>query len=59
MDNKEDIDDFLNGYKTIGNYDNEKLKWCIINAYCHFYLMNKDIKYRESLLNTLKILFNK
>ena len=59
MDNKEDIDDFLNGYKTIGNYDNQKLKWCIINAYCHFYLMNKDIKYRESLLNTLKILFNK
>ena len=53
MDNKEDINNFLNGYKSIGNYNDKKLKWCLINAYCHFYLMNKDIDYRKNLLKML------
>lgn len=42
MDNFKDIDDFLNGYKKVGSYNNSYLKWCLINGYCHFYFMNKD-----------------
>lgn len=56
MNNKEDINNFLNGYKSIGNYNDKILKWCLINAYCHFYLMNKDIDYRKSILKMLSYL---
>lgn len=42
MDNISDIKDFLEGYKSIGTYDPNRLKWCLINGYCHFYLMNKE-----------------
>lgn len=44
MDNKDDIINFLEGYKKIGKYNKESLKWCLINGYCHFYLMNKKNK---------------
>lgn len=56
MNNKEDINNFLKGYKSIGNYNDKKLKWCLINAYCHFYLMNKDIDYRKNVLKMLSYL---
>lgn len=57
MNNIEDIKSFLTGYNQLGTYDNKKLKWCLINAYCHFYLMNKDnkeyLKTLKSLLTTI------
>lgn len=40
MDNIHDINSFLNGYLTIGAFDKIKFYWCLINTYCHFYLMN-------------------
>ena len=55
MDTIEDINNFLNGYKTIGSYNEEKLKWCLVNGYCHFYLMNKDNEeYKNKLIDLLK-----
>lgn len=54
MDNTEDIKYFLEGYKTIGEYNTNDLKWCLINGYCHFYLMNIcNEKYKEQLLNLI------
>lgn len=49
LDSMEDIDAFLKGYKKYGNYDSNKLKWCLINGYLHFYLMNDDKIYRSLL----------
>lgn len=51
MDQYEDIKFFLDGYKSIGNYDTQALKWCLINGYCHFYLMNSN---NEVYINQLK-----
>lgn len=42
MDNLEDIKCFLTGYKKSNIFDIEKLRWCLVNAYIHFYLMNRD-----------------
>lgn len=42
MDNINDIKYFLNGYKQNGEYNKDNLKWCLINCYCHFYLMNQE-----------------
>ncbi len=53
MDNIEDIKYFLQGYKSIGNYDKAILKWCMINGYCHFYLMFKDDKEYQNKLKKL------
>ncbi len=54
MDTIEDIDLFLKGYLLEGDYDHLKLKWCLINGYCHFYLMNKsDVEYQNRLLKLL------
>lgn len=56
MDTIEDIEIFLKGYSMIGNYDSKKLKWCLINAYLHFYLMNDT---NEEYKNKLGILMKK
>ena len=53
MRNDKDITDFLKGYKKIGTYNQNKLKWCLINGSMHFYLMNKN-KGNENYLNALK-----
>lgn len=54
MDNINDIKSFLKGYNKYNSFDNKKLKWCLINGYCHFYLMNKDEKeYRKKLKKLL------
>lgn len=54
MDNISDIKHFLQGYNLVGSFDKEKFKWCLINGYCHFYLMNKEeIKYRKKIKNLL------
>lgn len=58
MDNINDIKTFLTGYKSIGNYDLDNLKWCLINGYCHFYLMNKDDQvYRNKIKALLNEIF--
>lgn len=60
MDNIEDIKCFLNGYLTIGNFDYEKFKWCLINAYCHFYLMNiNNDDYKNKLIKLLPMIKEK
>jgi aminoglycoside phosphotransferase (APT) family kinase protein len=55
MDNINDIHAFLEGYKKTNTYDDKNLKWCIINGYLHFYLMNNDVKYKNKILKLLKI----
>lgn len=54
MKTKKELKIFLQGYQINGNFDEKKLKWCIINGICHFYLMNQgNIIYRERLLKLL------
>lgn len=58
MDAIDDIESFLNGYLYDGRYDTKKLKWCLINGYCHFYLMNSnDYEYRNKILELLSFVF--
>lgn len=54
MKSIKDIRIFLNGYLEENNYDIDKLKWCLINGLCHFYLMNKDLKYKSEVLKILE-----
>ena len=53
LNNIEDIKVFLKGYKSISNYDNKKLNWCLINSCMHFYLMNNDKSYQETLIKLM------
>jgi aminoglycoside phosphotransferase len=54
MNTKKDIDLFLKGYLIENNFNYESFKWCLINGYCHFYLMNNNENYRKKLLKILK-----
>lgn len=57
LDCYEDIQFFLDGYKSYNNYDEDKLKWCLINAYCHFYLMNmNNLEYINKIKNLISII---
>lgn len=62
MDNFSDIKAFLDGYKSINNYDDDKLKWCLINGMMHFYLMNRqkvDVEYLNKLKRLIDYLISK
>ena len=55
MDTMEDIQTFLKGYSEQEKFDIEKLRWCLINSYCHFYLMNENNEdYKNKLLILLR-----
>lgn len=59
MDNLNDLEMFLKGYKSVNTYDEDKLKWCLINGSMHFYLMNKKqnkTEYLEKLKEIIKSL---
>lgn len=58
LNSLEDIKIFLDGYKKLGEYDSKKLKWCLINGYLHFYLMNKDINYKQKIIKLMEIIIN-
>ena len=60
MNNYKDIKYFLEGYKKIGNYDEKSLQWCLINGYCHFYLMNiQNTSDKKEIKKLLNIIINK
>lgn len=57
LDNLKDIKCFLIGYTKLNNFNKELLKWCLINSYCHFYLMNiNNVEYKNKLKNLLDII---
>lgn len=58
MDNIDDIKTFLQGYKKIDTFDKENLKWCLINGYCHFYLMNRENEEYKNKLRKLLVEVN-
>ena len=50
-----DINYFLEGYSQLGHYNGDYIKWCLINGYIHFYLMNtQNIIYKEKY-NEIKV----
>ncbi len=53
-----EIKEFLKGYKELGKYDKNKLVWCLINGYTHFFLINKnkDLEYSKMLLDKINYL---
>ncbi len=53
LDNFEDIKYFLDGYKEENTYNKEALKWCFINACCHFYIMNNENNSYKTKLSKL------
>lgn len=55
MDNIDDINLFLEGYKSKNNFEYNKFKWCYINGSIHFYLMNyENEEYKEKLKNLIE-----
>lgn len=60
MNSYKDIKYFLEGYQKINNYDKNLLKWCLINGYCHFYLMNiENIAYKKEIKKLLNIIIKR
>lgn len=54
MDKASDIKYFIEGYLKIGNFNKKALKWCLLNAYAHFYLMNiNNVEYKTKLQNLI------
>ncbi|MDD3341223.1 MAG: aminoglycoside phosphotransferase family protein [Bacilli bacterium] len=54
MDTIEDLTEFVKGYLSENDFVFNHFKWCLINAYCHFYLMNMNNKvYTNKILNIL------
>ena len=53
MINVKDMHMFLKGYLTSEDYNEEALRWCLINGYLHFYLMNKNKAYKKRLLKIM------
>ena len=53
-----DFNIFLNGYKEKQNYDSLKLKWCLVNACLHFYLMNTEQTYKNLLLQLMDLIID-
>lgn len=52
---KKEINEFLKGYKSIGNFDYNKFLWCYVNASLHFYKMNSNnAQYKKRLLKLLE-----
>lgn len=53
-------EEFLNGYKSIGAYDENKFKWCLVNGYAHFYKMEKDknSEYAKKIIIIMNSLIN-
>ncbi len=59
FDTLDDIKDFLTGYKEQNSYNEKYLKWCLINGYCHFYIMNlNNLEYISKLKELLELVFN-
>ena len=57
MDNIDDIKCFLDGYLEKGNFDIGLFRWCLINGYCHFYLMNiSNEDYKKKVFELLEII---
>lgn len=55
MDNIDDITYFLEGYLMKGDFNFESFRWCLINCYCHFFLMNlTNEEYKTKLIKLIK-----
>lgn len=54
----EEIELFLDEYNKDGNCDKNKVKWCLINGYSHFYMMNSDNEYKEFIKKILEEIIN-
>ena len=55
MDNITDIIDFIKGYLIKDYFDIESFRWCLINGYCHFYLMNlNNLEYKIKLIKLIE-----
>jgi len=55
MDNIDDINLFLDGYRSKNNFEYDKFKWCYINGSIHFYLMNyENEEYKQKIRNLIE-----
>lgn len=55
MDNIDDINLFLEGYRSESNFEYDKFKWCYINGSIHFYLMNyENEEYKQKIRNLIE-----
>ena len=55
MDNIDDINLFLDGYRSRSDFEYDKFKWCYINGSIHFYLMNyENEEYKQKIRNLIE-----
>lgn len=55
MDNIDDINLFLDGYRSKSDFEYDKFKWCYINGSIHFYLMNyENEEYKQKVRNLIE-----
>ena len=55
MDNIDDINLFLEGYRSKSDFEYDKFKWCYINGSIHFYLMNyENEEYKQKMRNLIE-----
>lgn len=55
MDDIDDINLFLDGYRSESNFEYDKFKWCYINGSIHFYLMNyENEEYKQKIRNLIE-----
>ncbi len=55
MDDIDDINLFLEGYRSKSNFEYDKFKWCYINGSIHFYLMNyENEEYKQKIRNLIE-----
>ena len=55
MDNIDDINLFLEGYRSKSDFEYDKFKWCYINGSIHFYLMNyENEEYKQKIRNLIE-----
>ena len=55
MDDIDDINLFLEGYRSKSDFEYDKFKWCYINGSIHFYLMNyENEEYKQKIRNLIE-----
>ncbi len=57
---KNEVIIFLDGYKEFGSYNETYLKWCLVNSYVHFYIINneKDKNYSKFIIKKINDLID-
>ena len=54
MNTKEEVDEFLHGYQSVGNCDISKVHYYMALVYCHFISLGNNTQYQQFVREWLK-----